>query len=155
MTVMDLLNEGDRNRECWWSLVPLKAPIRETIAPLHQKWLTAAWPGGLVIEVKALRVAHLATLVVEPSGNAPEAALRRYPDEGSAQLGVRTPHHLTYGFHISLAYRLFELQEHEWAATKTVDAIHEDLRANALRFGLEDPEFCFFPDMSRFDQVRT
>jgi len=49
-----------------------------------------------------------------------ERLIRQYRDDVSAHLGVRAPNHLTYGFHISLAYRIFELEDADETGTTGV-----------------------------------
>ena len=154
MTVIDLLDEGDRNLECWSNQLPLDLPIKETIAPLSKKWNHVVWPSQIEIKVKELRIDHLATLIVEPTSLEYEKLIRQYRDDVSEQLGVRAPNHLAYGLHISLAYRTFDLEESEWeVANVLVKKINQNLDKREIKFTLDEPEFCYFPDMSAFVKV--
>lgn len=151
MTVMELLCDQVRAPERWSSELALDAPLAATDAFFIERAAPIDPPGAIVMAVDTL--AHRGGLMItlQPATAAVAAGLRAYRDALAAATGVRAPDHDRYGFHISLAYRLIELEDAEQRALADFAAgWTARVRAAAAEVALGRPTLTFFDDMFRF-----
>lgn len=151
MTVMELLCDQVRVPEKWSRRLELQAPLENTDRFFLDAVPRALAPTNVRIVYESIYHQPNIMLLVQPADAATEAAVRAYRDVIAQITGVRFPDHEAYRFHISLAYRLVELDDREEEAlTHMCRQWDADLRAN---FGVLDagqPRLTFFDDMFRF-----
>lgn len=86
-----------------------------------------------------------------PADKETHASIHAYRDAVATATGVRFPNHETYGFHITLAYRLMEPPSGE--AEEIASWVNEVDPTLHATFGIYDtgkPRFALFDDMVRF-----
>lgn len=151
MTVMELLCDETRVAERWSRYLPLDAPLADTDAFFAARVSAVPAPADLLMQVNGLYAANNIMLTLEPANPATATALHHYREAIAAATGVRFPDHATYGFHLSLAYRLYELAA---AETTSLDALCTQwlprLRDAGSAIALPPPELTAFNDMTLF-----
>jgi hypothetical protein len=151
MTVMELLCDQVRTPERWSADLPLDAPLPVTDAFFAARVPPIPAPTGMVMQVDGLYYRNNIMLTLQAADAATATALHRYREAVAAATGVRFPDHATYGFHISLAYRLYELEPDEEVA---LDAFIADwlpqLMAAGAAIALPPPGLTAFDDMTLF-----
>lgn len=157
MTVMDLVCDQVREPAYWSRQIPLDAPLAVVDArlALHVAKVQPA-PGPLHMRIDRLGPPDVTVhVLVEPADSETRQALGRYRQAISRATGVRHPNHETYGFHISLAYRIAEMSEAEQRAYETFAAqTHAQLGSTVDRLTLDAPDLVFFDDMFSFPRQR-
>jgi hypothetical protein len=150
MTVMELLCDQVRRADRWSDQLALGAPLAATDAFFLQRVPPIPAPTGLTMRVDGLFAEENLMLTLQPIGAA-AAALAGYRAAVAAATGVRFPDHDSYGFHISLAYRLHRLDAAAGAALAALCSAWEPrLIAAGATVALPPPALTFFDDMTRF-----
>ncbi len=151
MTTFELLTDHWRQPQRWTPALPLDAPIPVTDAFFQTVVPRVPAPGAFLMRCADVEPGTPATMRLEPADEATRTALRGYRDALSQATGIRFPNHETYGYHITLGYKLVEF---EGAAAAELGAalkiINDHLRANLLPFYLGPPRLVFFNDMAEF-----
>lgn len=151
MTVMELLCDQVRTPERWSAQLPLDAPLDRTDEFFLERVPAIPAPEGLTMRVVGLSHRDNLMLTLQPADDGTAATLRSYRAAIAAATGVRFPDHDSYGFHISLAYRLRQLDvAQEAALAETCAAWLPHLQAVGASIGLPKPTLTFFDDMTRF-----
>jgi hypothetical protein len=151
MTVMELLCDQVRTPERWSAHLALDAPLPATDAFFAERVPPIPAPTGLVMQVDGLYYRNNIMLTLQVADAATAVALQTYREAVAAATGVRFPDHATYGFHISLAYRLYDLEPAEEAALHAlVEAWLPQLLAAGAAIALPPPELTAFDDMTLF-----
>lgn len=151
MTVMELLCDETRLPERWSPQLDLAAPLAETDAFFLARVPAVPAPDRLVMRAEG--VAHRQGLMVmlQPADDAVATAIWGYRAAIAAATGVRFPDHDAYRFHISLAYRLVELEPaEEQALADHCASWAARLCAAGAAISLPAPALTFFDDMFRF-----
>lgn len=161
MTIMDLVCHVIRSPEKWSKALPLDLPLGDVDRYMIDRLARVPTPANFSMRLQGLAFRRGVAIDLVPADLSTRAALLAYRDAVAVATGVRFPNHLGYGFHITLAYQLFELA----SAEKTL--IHEELARLtgewSSRVGEIDtgrPILTFFDDMFRFvpadqlDQLR-
>ena len=90
-------------------------------------------------------------LTLQPADGATAEALRSYRAALAAATGVCFPDHDTYGFHMSLAYRLLQLDAAQEEGLDELCAVWlPRLQATGASMALPPPVLTGFDDMTRF-----
>lgn len=156
MTMIQGVCDEDRKETLWSRYLPLDLPLSQVDDFFEEKYKA----------VEALPETHMVFDTIDISGATilvrfkPETAkdaekLKRFRDDVSEKLGVRFPDHDSYGFHISVAYLLWELDEKERAAIEeTCRKLEEPLKAQRPVFTLRQPDMTYFKDMMYFSGER-
>jgi len=156
VTISDLVCEQRREPEVWSTRLALDAPLAEIDRALGDLLAPVHLPAKIQMRVTGLAgpgVTLHATL--EPAAESVEAELRTLRDEISRRTGIEHPNHDRYAFHLSLAYRLAELDPAEQRALdRFVAGESARLVADACRVVLPRPYLALFPDMFSFPSVR-
>ncbi len=151
MTVMELLCDQVRLPERWSPQLALDAPLPATDAFFLERVPPLVAPADLSMAVDGLYHRDNLMLTLQPGDARTAAALRDYRSAVAEATGVRFPDHDRYGFHMSLAYRLLELDPGEEAAlTALCDGWAPRLRSVGASLALPPPQLSFFDDMTRF-----
>lgn len=156
MTVIELLCDETRRPEKWSSRLELTASLNETDEFFLKTVPPITKPAAFEMRPETIST-HNMLIRLSPCDAATAENLRHYRDAVAAATGVRFPNHDSYGFHISLAYRLIELDADEQAQFERDCAEWgTTLRQAVPSFRLGPPElvffdhmFCFAPDSAR------
>ena len=87
---------------------------------------------------------------LEPFDTEQAALLKAFRDDAAEKTGVRMPDHDTYRYHITLAYKLMELDQREQESISERSRASGELLKRMQDVELGSPELCFFKDMSAF-----
>lgn len=151
MTVIELLLDEVRRPDKWSARLPLDAPLSATDRFFLQTVPRVPAPPAFRMRYQRVSCHRNIGIHLEPADAASAAAVRGYRDAVSAATGVRFPDHDTYQFHISLAYRLIELDQAEDAAlARLFSESDADARSAFGLFEPGPPQLSFFDDMFRF-----
>lgn len=155
MTVFEGANDLARTRERWPAALPLNATLAECTRHMDGKLRSFDLGCELPLRMKLaepdqqLMIGAIRLVPV----NAEEAhKLRELRDRLAQHLGMRTPWHDSYAFHITHSY-LIKLMSLD--AVRQALAFHSRLYAELVSqigvITLGAPEFCTFFDMQAFD----
>jgi hypothetical protein len=151
MTVMELLCDQVREPERWSSQLALDVALTTTDAFFQERVPAISTPSRLTMSVDGLLHRGGLMFTLQPADATVAAALRDYRAAVAAATGVRFPDHDSYGFHISLAYRLLQLDAAEEEALSALcDTWATRLRSAGATISLDPPMLTFFEDMFRF-----
>jgi hypothetical protein len=151
MTVMELLCDEVRTPERWSPLLPLDAPLAATDAFFLERVPRITAPSDRTVRVTGIGHPNNLWLSLEPADEATAVALRAYRNAVAEATQVRFPDHERYRFHLSLAYRLIELEaDEEEALAALVHTWQPQLRAAGASIALPPPVLTGFDDMVRF-----
>ena len=90
-----------------------------------------------------------------PAAETDRKRMEEYRSELSELLGIRFPDHDSYGFHVSVAYKLWKLEPEEEAAVEQVrDQWNKTCSVSRPSFLLPQPELTFFENMFEFRSQR-
>lgn len=155
MTVMDLLCDEVREKDHWSTHLSLDATLEETDQYFIKTVGQVPPPDNFRMTFSHLALGTIGlSLSLQPADDETAQALYAYRDKIADVTGVRFPDHETYGFHLSLAYRIVRLTDDEELQLKSL-AEHIDEQLHK-RFGLFDtgqPVLTFFDDMFAFYPV--
>lgn len=155
MTVFEGANEFNRTRERWPAQLPLNATLAECTRHMADK--LRAFDLGCMLPLR-MKLAEpeqqlmIGAMSLEPA-NAEEAyKLRDLRDRLAEHLGMHTPWHDRYTFHITHSYLI---QSRSLETVKQALAFHSRLYTELVSptgiITLGAPEFCTFLDMQAFD----
>jgi hypothetical protein len=151
MTTFELLTDHWRQPQRWTPALPLDAPIPVTDAFFQAVVPRVPAPNAFLMRFAGVEPSTPATMRLEPADEATAQALRAYRDALAAATGIRFPNHDTYGFHITLGYKLVEFDETAAAELgATLETVNARLRASLPPFRLGPPQLVFFNDMAEF-----
>jgi hypothetical protein len=151
MTVMELLCDEVRTPERWSPLLPLDAPLAATDAFFLERVPPITAPSHRTVRVTGIAHLNHLWLTLEPADEATAAALHAYRNAVAGATQVRFPDHDRYQFHLSLAYRLIELDAgEEEALAALANTWQPRLRAAGASIALPPPVLTGFDDMFRF-----
>jgi hypothetical protein len=151
ITVMELLCDEARTPERWSALLPLDAPLAAADAFFLERVPRIAAPRDSTVRVTGIAHPDNLWLTLEPADEATAVALRAYRNAVAEATGVRFPDHDRYRFHLSLAYRLIELDADEEAALAALARSWvPQLQAAGASIALPPPVLTGFDDMFRF-----
>lgn len=153
MTMMELLCDETRTPDRWVPSLPLDAPLAETDE--HFIGTVTTVPPPAAIRMRFVETSRKSCAInLEPADRETALALQTYRDAVAEATGVRFPNHDTYQFHISLAYRLIHLTDHEEAELDTLlTTVDRHLAQNFALFEPAAPQLTFFDDMFHFATV--
>lgn len=156
MTMIQGVCEEDRRKELWSCFLPLDAPL-ERVDDFFEKEFKKV--GKLPRTEMVFDYIDLSngTILVRflPASKADAQNLKKFRDEVSGRLGVRFPDHERYGFHISVAYQLWEMDEAEEESMREIcRTLEEKLKKDRPAFCLRQPELTYFENMFCFNASR-
>ena len=156
MTVFELVCDQVRKAEAWTTLCALDAPLEEVDAMMLSRWQEAPPAPLPSMRFDQLLIGDYITLRLAPKDEASNRMIRDYRDKLSTVFGFRQPQHDSYGFHISLAYRITALDEQEETAIAVfVQDWIPRLTRSLAHIELAPPQLTFFADMTNFAPTRA
>lgn len=156
MTVAELLNDKSRQPGIWSKHLPLDLPFSEVLPFLRSKWPEIVKPRKISMVMNTLSHGDVLCLSLRPADGETMDELKDFRNAVAEKLGVKKPGHETYGFHITLAYRLFDLTDGEQnLIATTVNRLNKEYAIAEKRIEFAEPELCFYKDMSRFNSAYT
>jgi len=151
MTTFELLTDYWRQPQRWTPALPLDAPIPMTDVFFQTVVPRVPAPDAFLMRFTGVESGTPATMRLEPADAATRRALRGYRDALAEATGIRFPNHDTYGFHITLGYKLVEFDETAAAELgATLEVVNARLRTSLPAFRLGPPQLVFFNDMAEF-----
>lgn len=151
MTVFEGVIESRRADGYWPADLPLDLTIDAATARMIDRL-----HGWTPLPGFAMQVTEATPLGLRLAGATPadEAVARRWRDDLSAALGLRTPQHDSYGFHITLAYVMTPLSAADLPGLRSRMAeLTAFVQAAIPVVHLARPAFCRFADMNAFPPV--
>lgn len=151
MTVIDLVCEAVRDPAYWSRYLESQVPLAEVDA-FFSRVLKAVHPPSTVrMKYNGISTGGGVRMDVVPEDKETFQALWAYREVVAIATGVRLPTHDSYGFHISLAYRLIEPEPGEAEAiAKWVREVDSVLQHTFGIYDTGQPTLSFFDDMGRF-----
>ena len=155
MTVIRGLNDLVRSNAYWPSKLPKDAPMTQVDDYVQHAFENAGLPENIHMRFCGVRVNEEDfRVLVEPSDEQQEQALRAFRDRAAAALGLFLPDHADYTYHITLAYtRIVPQGEHKISLERAVEQMKALLRMQKP-FELTPPYVAFYNDMLTFSPVR-
>jgi hypothetical protein len=156
MTVIQGVCEEDRKPELWSRDLPLDMPLEETDRYFRKKFAEIPIPHGFQMKFNEVETGSVAlTLKLLPASDEDREALTQFRDRVSEQLGLRFPDHEAYQFHITIAYKIYELTGEEVGELQQFKE-QEDREFGDRIGGLAtpSPQLVFFKDMFEFASAR-
>lgn len=152
MTVFEGIIDHNRASTHWPKDIPLDAPVDQVTAAFVQR--LEGFPALPPLKM-AIREATPFGLSLEGATLQDEANARLWRDRLSDALGLRTPNHDSYGFHLTMAYAV------DWLSLEALPKWKEELEdfTQILKQRIEvldlaRPALCTFADMNAFPPVR-
>lgn len=95
-------------------------------------------------------------LSLQSASTEQETALRHLRDRLSACLGIRSPNHDIYGFHMTFAYVCQRLTDEERTLYQAMrQRVQTRMKEEKIALNLSDIQFCAFRDMRRFEPIMS
>ena len=156
MTIIQGVCDEDRQPALFTSKLPLDAPLEAVDALFEKQFKSVAPLGETWMRFSCVDIGNDIIIVRFMPETAKDAEnLKAYRNDVSDHLGLRFPDHDSYGFHVSLGYKLFALSNAQAAETTQVKTQIEAMLAQALpRFQLPQPEMTYFYNMFCFQSNR-
>ena len=150
MTVMDLICDQIRRADRWSCHMPLTTSLAEMDEFFIERLSAVEPPTKLRMSFVRVRQPGI-VLALEPADVSTAKTIWHYREHIAKATGVRFSDFERYGFHISLAYNLVELNGTEQSELATTFArIDERLGATFGIFAPAPPQLVFFEDMFAF-----
>jgi len=155
MTVFQLLTDQTREPDRWSSHLTLDMPLVETDAFFIGATDRVLTPENFQMVYSHLNLgANGLSLYIKPKDDENAARIKTYRDRIATVTGVRFPDHDTYHFHISLAYKIINLDETETEQHKAfAGMVNECLEQTFGIFDTGKPQLTFFDDMFAFATI--
>lgn len=155
MTAIEGVCDQVRKQEYWTKFLPLDTPLEEVDKFFIERYSTVAKPESFSMKFDHIRIASGITLRLFPETDKVAQALKSFRDDVSEKLGLRFPDHDNYGFHISLAYNIIQLNDADKTEinemSQKVDAY---LKENLSVFKISSPRLLRFENMFKFSEKR-
>jgi hypothetical protein len=151
MTVFDGVLDQVRNPERWPNELDIGRPLDKVHRFFSDHLKDVSAPASVTMAIEDI-FSH-PTIALCGATATDNDKLRQFRDLLANTLGLRTPDHAEYRFHITLGYTLYQLDDSEKkqvaADIKTLLNLPE---VRNFQIELPDPEFCHFEDMGRFNR---
>lgn len=156
MTMIQGVCDEDRTKELWSCFLPLDLPLEKVDDFFEKKYKEVApLPETNMIFDYIDITNHIIIVRFQPESKQAANNLKSFRDEVSNKLGLRFPDHDRYGFHISLAYQLWEMTEDETKEINRICAMwNEKLKKDRPIFPLQQPDITYFDNMYMFHSSR-
>lgn len=153
MTVCELINDPFRHPSKWPEDVPLHTLLDVMDDYFIERVAQVPAPENFRMRCTGLRGRGL-LITLTPADDETERAIWAYRRAIADVTGLRTPDFDNYQFHMTLAYRLIELEPDEVEQEQRfIETIGAELRESFGIFDTGKPSLTFFDDMHRFVTV--
>ncbi len=154
MTVIEGLCDQVRTPEQWSTKLDLQLPLPEVNHFMAECMTRVSPPSSLVMRISPRTIPCWLAVVLEPADTDTAQSLHQFREQFSLETGIRFPNHETYTYHISLAYSLQWLTADEERHMHSVQQeVQRALSARYPKITLQAPQFTYFEDMFRFNNV--
>ena len=148
MTIESLCREVDRGGPTWPPMIPADARFPEIDAILKEIVDAIPFPEHITVEVDCCEVTRI---VLKPHTAEDVEKLKRYRDQVADKTGIHHPWHDGFRFHITLDYKVFDLEEKELVERDAVCArLTEELKKQVKPFEISKAQFVIFNDMMSY-----
>lgn len=155
MTVFDCVCDPERRPEVWARHLPLDAPLAQVDTLLATQFAMLPPPEPFRMKYDRLILKNWVAVGLAAESSAEDVRIRTFRDQLSERVGVRQPGHATYGFHITFAYGIVELEETDQPVVERARKAAESFLME--RFGVFEaarPFPAFFETMLAFPPRR-
>lgn len=156
MTIIQGVCHEDRKKQLWSRYLPLDLELEKVDEFFEEKFkeVKSLPETRMIYDYIDMSNKNILVRFVPENQQAAEN-LKKYRDDVSDKLGVRFPDHDSYGFHISVAYQLWEMTKAEKEKMqKACERISRSLEKNRPSFSLRQPEMTYFYNMYTFYSYR-
>lgn len=149
MTVLSLCREIDRGGPTWPYMIPADARFSQIDSELKKIVNTVPLPEHIKVEVDCCEEIKI---ILKPHSKEDGDKLKWYRDQVAEKTGIRHPWHDTFRYHLTLDYRVFELNEKEQEERDRVCArLAQELKQRVAPFEIPRAEFVIFNDMMSYE----
>jgi hypothetical protein len=153
MTVFELINHSFRNPVKWPQGVALDTPLEAMDQYFIERVPQVETPENFRMRCTGLRGGGI-LIKLAPADDETEQRIWAYRRALAAATQLHTPDFDQYGFHMTLAYRLIELEpDEEQIEREFFERVGAQLRETWGIFDTGKPHLTFFDDMYRFVTV--
>lgn len=152
MTMIQGVCEEDRKTELWSKYLPLDMKLSQVDDFFERKYKEVSELPTTRMVFDYIDLSKKAILVrFLPESEQSAENLKKFRDDVSDKLGVRFPDHDSYGFHISIAYQLWEMtQQEKDDIQKVCERLSKEMKDGKVSFTLRQPEMTYFYNMYKF-----
>ncbi|WP_313182617.1 DUF1868 domain-containing protein [Lacrimispora sp.] len=156
MTIIQGLCDEDRKEELWSNYLPLDESLTKVDDFFEEKFKQIKTMDKTEMIFDYVDITNNIIIIrFIPKNENDQENLNRYRNDISANLGIKFPDHDRYGYHISIAYQLWEMDEAEKAEIKKIrDKVERWLIKECPSFKLEQPILTYFDNMFYFNEDR-
>lgn len=156
MTMIQGVCDEDRRPSLWSRYLPLDMKLSQVDDFFETKYKEVKQLPETRMVFDYIDLSKKAILVrFVPKDEQSAENLKNFRDEVSDKLGVRFPDHDNYGFHISIAYQLWEMtQKEKENIQKVCETLSQEMKHNKVSFTLQQPEMTYFYNMYTFHSTR-
>ncbi|NOH78207.1 DUF1868 domain-containing protein [Vibrio sp. RE86] len=158
MTVFEGVCDQIRLAEKWTSKVPLDAPLSATTEYFSEAVRHIGAHQGFEMVYDYVHNCQVggSAIRIKPANEQTKQALADCRSQLRDATGINMPDFDDYHFHITLSYRVIELEEHEkQELLATTDRIAERISKSFGTLKHRAVEFCTFEDMFEFKPLQT
>lgn len=156
MTMIQGVCDQDRRKALWSRYLPLDTPLEAVDDYFEEQFKSV--PRLAETRMRFDYIDYSKDIIIiwlVPDSDGDTENLKRYRNQVSEALGIRFPDHDSYGFHISIAYKLWKLtEEEEREISYITEQLNQRCRAEFPSFILNPPEITYFKDMFYFSSER-
>ena len=153
MTLFDCCNIKTHNSKFWPKNISQSDDFLEIAFKLSEKLNNYSFPKNINVKLQKF-FGGFSTLLL-PNTLKDNQILRSCRDDLSKILGIKYDNHITYTFHITLAYLLKPLTPKEVKNLQIIDKQNSQKFKKEVPFiELNNPEICVFDNMYKFTNVK-
>jgi hypothetical protein len=154
MTVIEGLCDQVRQPEHWSKEIPLDAPISKTNEFMANRFSRLSFSDSIKMNIFNGGAPDVLMLRLASVNAESENSIRRYRDTFSDIMGIRSPGHDDYQFHISLGYNIIELDETERSLIQNTYSLILNTITNSIApFFISAPQLTYFEGMCEFNNI--
>ncbi|WP_026339233.1 DUF1868 domain-containing protein [Psychromonas ossibalaenae] len=156
MTLFEGLCDQVRVPELWSSKLPLDLPLPEATQKLQQELAPVKDSENYIMVYDAVYNSPVGGTILHllPADQQCQQALEQSRQQLSELTGIRHADHHSYRFHITLSYKIIELNEDDEKELQQVSRrINQHLSESFGQLSHNPPAFCRFSDMFAFEPL--
>lgn len=151
MTVMPMLCDQVRTPDQWSEHLPLDCSLAEADAFIGERVNSITPPENFRMAFDRIAARGGISIDLIPADHDTAVALWTYRNALAEATGIHVPDHNSYGFHLSLAYKITELTPAEhWQLLQYLDECNTYIRSRVDDFNTRRPYMTYFDDMFQF-----
>ncbi|MEL6271848.1 MAG: DUF1868 domain-containing protein [Chloroflexota bacterium] len=151
MTIMPMLCDQVRKPEQWSAHLPLDCTLEHADQFIAERVNSIVPPENFRMAFDRVAARGGLSIDLIPADQQTAIALWTYRNALSEATGIHFPDHNSYGFHLSLAYKITELTPGEhWHLLQYLDECNTYVQPRVSDFNTRRPYVTYFDDMFRF-----